>query len=412
MCSTKKGETRNAKFLGRTRVFGGSLAAVCALALLLQPKDLSAQVVSDCINEVASGTTVTPLVAHVGDTITINLVNAGTSAGDCDLANVNAWLVKPDNSSQLVFTDGVIPAGSCFQCPPNAAVCLGTGTCQGGVSFTYVVNAADIGDGLSFTTPGGSSQTLPGIPNNVQFMPVAEGVVPPGGNASGLTAAGRGQAKVLIINPAISVTKQCVTNCPPYSSPYGSAINFSGTVCNTGDTTLTGVGVTDVPAASITFATTTSSGNPFPSGGNGTLTNGECVTYTGSYTPTGTGTELCGPFTDTIVASGSDSTLLTVSATNTATCLVCTTPCIEVTKNCPATVAFGSTSYPVDGIVTNCGNVPLTGVVVTDNNGTPGNTATTPRSTWVIWRLARARPGTRLSVCRQVSAGALLIRRV
>jgi hypothetical protein len=52
--------------------------ASCALARLLQPQNLSAKVVSDCVNEVASGTTVTPLVAQIGETITINLVNAGT----------------------------------------------------------------------------------------------------------------------------------------------------------------------------------------------------------------------------------------------------------------------------------------------------------------------------------------------
>jgi hypothetical protein len=272
-----KGETYMCKkFICKKSGRLASFSSVAGLATLILSLPISqAQVVSDCINEVASGTTVTPLVAHVGDTITVNLVNAGTSAGDCDLANVSAWLVKPDNSSQLVFTGGVIPAGSCFRCPPNAAVCLGTGNCQAGVSFTYVVNAADVGDDLSFTTPGGASQTLPGIPNNVQFMPVAEGVVPPGGNASGLTAAGRGQAKVLIINPAISITKQCVTNCAPYSSPYGQAINFSGTVCNTGDTALTGVNVVDTPAATITFATATSFGtNAFPAGGNGTLQPG------------------------------------------------------------------------------------------------------------------------------------------
>jgi hypothetical protein len=58
-----------------------------------------------------------------------------------------------------------------------------------------------------------------------------------------------------------------------------------------------------------------------------------------------------------------------------ASCNVCNNPCIDVTKTCPASVEIGTTSIPFSGIVTNCGNVPLTNVVVIDDNGTPGNMA-------------------------------------
>src|SRR5262249_39637675 len=51
----------------------------------------------------------------------------------------------------------------------------------------------------------------------------------------------------------------------------------------------------------------------------------------------------------------------------TATCLVCNNPCIQVTKNCgPAAIDLASGSYTVSGSVTNCGNVPLTNVVIID----------------------------------------------
>ena len=49
---------------------------------------------------------------------------------------------------------------------------------------------------------------------------------------------GSGFAEVLVVNPSLSITKQCVTNCAPYSSPYGEPIVFTGTVCNNGDVTL------------------------------------------------------------------------------------------------------------------------------------------------------------------------------
>src|SRR5207248_424475 len=91
-----------------------------------------------------------------------------------------------------------------------------------------------------------------------------------------------------------------------------------------------------VAGASITFSNQTSLGNPFPPTGGGRLLAGECVTYAGSFTPIG---NLCGPFPDTVVACGTDTspTSKQVCATNSAVCTVCTAPAISVTKLCPAT---------------------------------------------------------------------------
>src|SRR6185436_17374563 len=55
----------------------------------------------------------------------------------------------------------------------------------------------------------------------------------------------------------------------------------------------------------------------------------------------------------------------TVCATNSATCTVCTSPCIAVTKNCD-TVNLGS-GNTISGVVSNCGNVTLVNITVTDN---------------------------------------------
>jgi hypothetical protein len=294
------------------------------------------------------------------------------------VTNGESYLIYPDGVTTPVFahqyqTNYSLVSGTLGQskfCPADSSCLV--------VPMTYVIQAADVDRDYLFTTPRGSGFVINGQPNVVQFLAASDAVtVPTGVGQIAQLQGGSAPQPVFIVNPHITVTKQCVTNCAPFSSPYGQDINFSGTVCNDGDNGLAGVTVIDDPAATITFATLTSLGNPFPAGGGGTLLPTECVTFTGSYTPTG---NLCGPFTDTVTATGTDFSddpnfvAVTVTNTASATCLVCTTPCIEITKNCPATIAFGSTSYPVDGIVTNCGNVPLTGVVVTDNNGTPGNT--------------------------------------
>jgi hypothetical protein len=146
-------------------------------------------------------------------------------------------------------------------------------------------------------------------------------------------------------------------------------------VCNDGDIALINVNVSDNPPATITFATTTSLGNPFPAAGGGRLLPGECVNYSGSYTPSG---NLCGPFADTITATGTDTSddplfvSKTVSATNSATCAVCTNPGIDVIKECLDQVvqAGNSTRYRIR--VQNTGDVPLQNVQLVDDSFTPG----------------------------------------
>jgi hypothetical protein len=310
----------------------------------------------------------------------------------CKLTGGTNFVVLPDNTLVHIVDGYAKPncgAGSAISITcPGGAGCLPTIPESGGF-FTYVVKAGDVGLTLTATTPRGTS-----IPAGFSGTPgfIFVGALSDADAFDCVTSASKGKAAgfgtqpLAILSPSLTITKQCVTNCAPYSSPIGSPISFTGTVCNNGDTVLNNVTVVDDPATTITFATTTSFGtNAFPAGGAGTLLPGECVTYSGSYSPAGSGVALCGPFTDTVVASGTDTadTPLSVFATNSATCLVCTTPCIEVTKSCD-TVAIGQANL-VTAVVTNCGNIEINDIVVTDNIygsiGTaaslaPGGTAT------------------------------------
>src|SRR5205823_12995724 len=58
---------------------------------------------------------------------------------------------------------------------------------------------------------------------------------------------------VNVVTPCIAVTKNCVNTC----TPYGQPIQFSGFVTNCGDANLDTITLSDNPAATITFATTT-----------------------------------------------------------------------------------------------------------------------------------------------------------
>jgi uncharacterized membrane protein len=355
-------------------------SAVLIAAALVSPATSQAQICNPGVGAnigvtTPTGTSVihngTPtLVAHIGDTVTINSLAVFTSSfgSTCGVTNGDGWVVYPDNSSQKAMQNFTLASsaagGSGHQCPSADTVCMP-------FTQTYIIAAKDMNQPLSFTTNNGTiGNTCQAFPqfNEVQFAFSVIGT--PVGSPGGATACPI--VPVLVLFGHISITKQCVTNCLPNNAAvYGNPINFQGTVSNdSGDTNsvLDHISVSDNPAATINFSTTTTQGHPFdPVVGNlnNQLAPGDSVTYTGSYSPAGTGVALCGPFPDTISVTAHDVTGLVLSNSASATCTVCTTPCINVTKNCD-TVVLGSPNT-ISGVVSNCGNVTLTNVVITDN---------------------------------------------
>ena len=357
---------RNIKFaILRPTSWSYFLGLIGVSAVLLPAKDVNAQT---CAPSIACGVSMNPASGSkvvLGQTLTINFVSAGILQSSCIVSNGNSWLAYPDGTtvSQIMNT---------FQLPaPNTEIdCTGPvggggGSCLA-YTTTYVVNAADIGKTLQLGSPtviprkyaqnGNNPSTYPGLTDQIHFFSAAEGDGYNGpfnsgnfGSSSGL-AYGEGQVFFIVVHPGLTVTKVCDTNC----FAYGAPISYHGSICNTGNVTLANITITDTPGSPvssqspITFAATTSSGRPFnPVTG---LTNGECITYFGSYQPDAN-FSLCGLLNDTIVASGTATTVFqspTYWATNSATCsVVCPPPMVAILNSALVETNF-TFSFPTE----------------------------------------------------------------
>lgn len=157
----------------------------------------------------------------------------------------------------------------------------------------------------------------------------------------------------IITTPRIFVTK----TCPTEPTPHLGLLIFTGTVSNPGDVTLTNV-----------FVVNNQPSNNTPVIGPITLSPGQTVSFSGSYTTP----EYCCQIVDTLTARGQDRCAGTqVAATATAICPLLNTPSISVTKECPSAPVPVGGLMVFSGSVSNSGDTILTNVYVVSSQPSP-----------------------------------------
>ena len=240
----------------------------------------------------------------------------------------------------VVVTDPM--AGlSAISCPATSLIPGAHEAC----TATYTTTQADVDHG-SISNTGTATGTPPTGPNVQSTSPVT---VP------------------ATQTPEISVVKSAsITSF----AAAGTPVTYSYLVTNTGNVTLSSVGVTD-PMAGLSAVSCPGS----------TLAVGAHETCTATYTTTA-GDVNAGAISNTGTATGTSPTGKVVNATSTVTVPAVQSPSITILKsaNIPSFAAPG-TPVLYSYLVTNTGNVALTSVAVTDPM--PGLSAVTCPSSYI-----------------------------
>ncbi|HVF35572.1 MAG TPA: hypothetical protein VND91_09645, partial [Candidatus Saccharimonadia bacterium] len=275
----------------------------------------------------------------------------GDSSGTVTQGDVLTYTVTVRNTGNVPLTTVVVsdnritPTGGTTPC---ASVPVG-GTCT--LVGTYTVTAADVTAGsISNTGMGDSEQTGPDTTTLV--TPV-------------------------LGSPALDTTKAVTANADGDSSgnvSQGDVLTYTVTVRNTGDVALTNVVVTDnriTPTGGSTPCASVAVGAACTLVGNYTVTAADVTA--GSISNTGTGdSDQTGPDSATLVTPVQGS-----PAINTAKALTS-----NADGDSSGTITQGDVlTYTIT--VSNTGNVPVNGVVVTDSLITPTG-GTTPCATVAV----------------------------
>jgi large repetitive protein len=167
--------------------------------------------------------------------------------------------------------------------------------------------------------------------------------------------------------PALTVNK----TTPTTSISAPGAISYSIVVANSGNVTLTGVTVNDTLPGGSAGAVTLVSGD---TDGDSQLDVGEIWTYGASYTATAADINAGNPLVNNVSVT---TTQTQAPVSSSATTTVSQAPALSVLKTTTTTSisAPGAISYSI--LVTNTGNVALTGVAVVDTLPGGGNGSVT-----------------------------------
>ncbi|MEX6500767.1 DUF7507 domain-containing protein [Pseudomonas zhanjiangensis] len=237
----------------------------------------------------------------------------------------------------------------------NVTVVDDNGT-PGNLADDVTINIGKLNAGAS--APYNGSFSVSGSNTSTDHV-VASGTAVLGGDAVQAKAQATCLADVL---PNIAVDKFCTASIN--GAGTGIDVLFNGMVTNTGNVLLNNVTVVDDNGTPGNLADDVTVLGPI------SLAPGASAPYNGGFGVLATNSS-----TDVVVASGTDAiTSSPVQATANATCLADVSPDLLVTKQCTDAPAFGQ-AILFDGSVTNNGNVALLGVIIVDDNATPGDTS-------------------------------------
>ncbi|MCE9622287.1 MAG: DUF11 domain-containing protein [Actinomycetia bacterium] len=219
-----------------------------------------------------------------------------------------------------------LPGLSVVSCPVSTLAPAATTTC----TATYTVTQANVNAGSIVNTA-----TVSGTPPSG----------PPVTDTDTATVTATRTPSILVVKSALPTTV----------SAAGQTVNYSFLVTNTGNVTLTSVGVTDpLPGLSVVSCPVS------------TLAPAATTTCTASYTTTLADMN-AGSIVNTATTSGTPPSGPPVTDTDTATVTATRTPSITVVKAAaPTTVTAAGQTVNYSFLVTNTGNVTLTSVGVAD----------------------------------------------
>lgn len=332
------------------------LSLLCAGVMLLSPTRVSAvEDPAGCSFPNGAGNTSigginfssTQNPAHVGDTIQI-FPSLGMGSGACKATNVVGIVYVSTGPVATFMTNQTLePTGASVQCPGDPKCVAGP------YQFTIAPGMV----GASVVSPNG---TAAGVAKAVRAVENGFGNVL---TSTPEQLADFHTATLGIVTPCIQIFKQCAYPQGQTCFQAGQPIGFTGYVTNCGDITLTNVVIAD-SRTGILLAP-----NGIPLLQPLTLVTGQVVNFKGSYTATLQ--ETCsGKATNNISVRGTDTTQIggpNASVTNTATaiCNICVVPCLQVTKDC--TTNLVGEIQTVSGVVSNCGNIAITNIIISDN---------------------------------------------
>jgi len=325
----------------------------------------SVTVVDDVFGAITLGTTTLAPGAYTTGTATYTVVEGDLPGPIVNVATVTGTTPTGGTVTDIDTVTVALTYTACISIDKEADVV----NASVGQTITYTYNVTNCGDvtltgvtvidnilgtitlGTTTLAPGSSTTgtathtVVEGdLPGPIINTATATGTTPVGGSVTDTDT----ESVSLIIAPCINIDKQANVG----TASVGQTITYTYTVTNCGNVTLTDVTVVDDKLGSITLGITT-------------LSPG--ASTTGTATHTVVEGDLPGPIVNTANATGTPPVGSDVTDTDNETVSLTYTACIQLDKQANVGSATVGQTITYTYNVTNCGNVNLTDVTVSDD---------------------------------------------